>query len=36
MEAICNPIVSKVYQGAGGAGGSDEGPADEDDAHDDL
>lgn len=29
VEQICNPIVSKVYQSAGGAGGDFE-------AHDDL
>jgi hypothetical protein len=34
VEAVCNPIVSKVYAGAGGGEGDDE--EDDFDAHDDL
>ena len=35
VEAVCNPIISAVYQRSGGApGGSDGG--DEDDSHDEL
>jgi len=35
IEAVCNPIVSKVYQ-QGGAGGASEGSEDYNDAHDEL
>ncbi|PKU61273.1 Luminal-binding protein 5 [Dendrobium catenatum] len=39
LEAVCNPIISKVYQRSGGApggGGEDSGGDDDDDSHDEL
>jgi len=35
VEAICNPIVSKVYQASGSAGGASDNH-EEEDVHDDL
>ncbi|MDG2860994.1 Hsp70 family protein, partial [Vibrio parahaemolyticus] len=38
VEAVCNPIISAVYQRSGGApgGGGASGEEDEDDSHDEL
>ena len=35
VEAVCNPIITAVYQRSGGAPGGDK-AEDEDDAHDEL
>ncbi|XP_014506846.1 luminal-binding protein 4-like [Vigna radiata var. radiata] len=36
VEAVCNPIISAVYQRSGGAPGGGESGEDEDDSHDEL
>ncbi|CAM8941939.1 unnamed protein product [Rhodiola kirilowii] len=36
VEAVCNPIITAVYQRSGGAPGGSAGSSDEDDSHDEL
>lgn len=36
VEAVCNPIITAVYQRSGGAQGAGAGSEDDDDSHDEL
>ncbi|KAK4487654.1 hypothetical protein RD792_005691 [Penstemon davidsonii] len=36
VEAVCNPIITAVYQKSGGAPGGDKAAEDEEDEHDEL
>lgn len=36
VEAVCNPIITAVYQRSGGAPGSESDGGDDDDSHDEL